>query len=165
MLQAPKVTVFSDQVAKLGDTTQRPFVEAVTSIAQENATANQPLIRVLEEGTMVKMRAIADESDQSRQRIQLRLDLAMSEILDVEVFSYDAAGGETSVQIPKLQVHQVHLCSDVQSGESLLIDPFVTRTVQHKGKGFFSRSTEQKTRRMVLITPVWLDLSETMASK
>lgn len=167
VMQAPRVTVFSGQLANITDSAKRPFVTAVTPIHGKAGTVHQPNISLLEEGVMMRFRANADELDDSKQRLKLSCDLAFSEILDVEEFNYSTKGATapTTVQVPKLHVRQVHLCSDLQSGQSLLIDPFIRNTSTRKENGLFGRTVTTSTRRLVLITPVWLDLSDDVAAK
>ncbi len=167
VMQVPRVTIFSGQLANITDSAKRPFVTAVTPIHGKAGTAHQPNISLLDEGVMMRYRADADEQDDSKQRLKLSCDLAFSEIIDVEEFNYSTKGATTptTVQVPKLRVRQVHLCSDLQSGQSLLIDPFMRNTPTRKEKGLFGRTVTTSTRRLVLITPVWLDLSDAVATK
>src|SRR5690606_24471746 len=53
VLNAPKVTLFNGQQAFVSDTSQTPFVISVIPVVGEFAAAQQPVIVVLSEGTLL----------------------------------------------------------------------------------------------------------------
>ncbi len=61
MLNAPKITLFNGQQAFVADATQRPFVVGVIPVVGEFASAQQPVIVVLNEGTMMTIQAVVSE--------------------------------------------------------------------------------------------------------
>ena len=61
VLQAPKVTLFNGQQAFVVDASQRPFVISVIPVVGEFAAAQQPVIVVLHEGTMMTVQAVVSD--------------------------------------------------------------------------------------------------------
>ena len=57
VLQAPKVTLFNGQQASVSDFTSTPFVISVIPVVGDFAAAYQPVITVLNEGTMLSVQA------------------------------------------------------------------------------------------------------------
>lgn len=50
VLQSPKVTIFSGQMATVADSSQHPYVSSVIPVEQDGETAYQPVIYILDEG-------------------------------------------------------------------------------------------------------------------
>ena len=100
ILQAPKVTVFSGQTTLVSDTSYTPFVVGVKLVVGDFATANEPQIRVVSEGTMLHLRPVADRSG------AVRLDFAatFSKIQDVETATFNrrTPTDGTTIQLPKV---------------------------------------------------------------
>ena len=61
VLQAPKVTLFNGQQAIVVDTAFTPFVISVIPVVGEFAAAQQPVIVVLSEGTMMTVQAVVSD--------------------------------------------------------------------------------------------------------
>ncbi len=61
VLQAPKVTLFNGQLASVSDVSQSPFVISVIPVVGDFAAAQQPVIVVLSEGTMLTVQAVVSE--------------------------------------------------------------------------------------------------------
>ena len=61
MLSAPKVTLFNGQQAVVIDSSFRPFVISVIPVVGEFAAAQQPVIVVLSEGTMLTVQAVISD--------------------------------------------------------------------------------------------------------
>src|SRR5262249_22094173 len=61
VLQAPKVTLFNGQQAVVIDSIFRPFVISVIPVVGEFAAAQQPVIVVLSEGTMMSVQAVVSD--------------------------------------------------------------------------------------------------------
>ena len=85
VLQAPKVTVFSGQTALVSATSKSPFVVGVKPVVGAFATAYQPQIRVVSEGTTLRLRAVAERSG------EVRLDFAatLSKIQEVGTATFN----------------------------------------------------------------------------
>jgi len=91
MLSAPKVTLFNGQQAVVIDSSFRPFVISVIPVVGEFAAAQQPVIVVLSEGTMLTVQAVVSDD---RRYVRLTLVPFFSEIGNVETFTFE--GTETS---------------------------------------------------------------------
>jgi general secretion pathway protein D len=91
VLSAPKVTLFNGQQAIVLDTAFRPFVISVIPVVGEFAAAQQPVIVVLSEGTMLTVQAVVSDD---RRYVRLTLVPFFSQIGNVETFTFE--GSETS---------------------------------------------------------------------
>ncbi|MEQ8836279.1 MAG: hypothetical protein RID07_05685, partial [Lacipirellulaceae bacterium] len=90
-LNAPKVTLFNGQQAIVVDTAFVPFVISVIPVVGEFAAAQQPVIVVLSEGTMMTVQAVVSDD---RRYVRLTLVPFFSQIGDVQTFTFD--GSETT---------------------------------------------------------------------
>ena len=86
MLNAPKVTLFNGQQAFVSDTSQSPFVISVIPVVGEFAAAQQPVIVVLSEGTLMSIQAVVSDD---RRYVRLTVVPFFSEIGDVQTFTFD----------------------------------------------------------------------------
>jgi len=91
VLQAPKVTLFNGQQAIVVDTAFMPFVISVIPVVGEFAAAQQPVIVVLSEGTMMTVQAVVSDD---RRYVRLTLVPFFSQIGEVSTFTFE--GSETS---------------------------------------------------------------------
>jgi len=90
VLQAPKVTLFNGQQATILDQTQSPFVVSVIPVVGDFAAAQQPVIMVLPEGTMLTVQAVVSSD---RRFVRLTVVPFFSTIGEVNTFTF---AGETS---------------------------------------------------------------------
>lgn len=91
VLQAPKVTLFNGQQAIVVDTAFTPFVISVIPVVGEFAAAQQPVIVVLSEGTMMTVQAVVSDD---RRYVRLTLVPFFSQIGEVNTFTFE--GSETT---------------------------------------------------------------------
>jgi general secretion pathway protein D len=91
ILQAPKVTLFNGQQAQVVDASFRPFVISVIPVVGEFAAAQQPVIVVLSEGTMLSVQAVVSDD---RRYVRLTLVPFFSQIGAVQEFTFE--GSETT---------------------------------------------------------------------
>ena len=91
VMQAPKVTLFNGQQAYVSDTSQSPFVVSVIPVVGEFAAAQQPVIVVLSEGTMMTVQAVVSPD---RRYVRLTVVPFFSKIDKVNTFQF--TGSETS---------------------------------------------------------------------
>ena len=91
ILQAPKVTLFNGQIAQVIDASFKPFVISVIPVVGEFAAAQQPVIVVLSEGTMMSVQAVVSDD---RRYVRLTLVPFFSQIGEVTEFTFE--GSETS---------------------------------------------------------------------
>ena len=91
VLQAPKVTLFNGQQAMVVDAAFTPFVISVIPVVGEFAAAQQPVIVVLSEGTMMTVQAVVSDD---RRYVRLTLVPFFSQIGEVKTFTFE--GSETT---------------------------------------------------------------------
>ncbi|WP_428308679.1 hypothetical protein [Lacipirellula sp.] len=145
VLQAPKVTLFNGQQANVIDSSFRPFVISVIPVVGEFAAAQQPVIVVLSEGTMMTVQAVVSDD---RRYVRLTLVPFFSQIGDVQTFTFEGSesistsnsntddnDGEstsedetettsrsgTTVQLPTFQVITVSTTVSVPDGGTVLL--------------------------------------------
>jgi general secretion pathway protein D len=90
VLQAPKVTLFNGQQGIVVDSSFVPFVISVIPVVGEFAAAQQPVIVVLSEGTMLTVQAVVSDD---RKYVRLTLVPFFSQIGEVREFTFE--GSET----------------------------------------------------------------------
>ncbi len=88
VLQAPKVTLFNGQQAIVVDTAFTPFVISVIPVVGEFAAAQQPVIVVLSEGTMMTVQAVVSDD---RRYVRLTLVPFFSQIGNVDTFTFEGS--------------------------------------------------------------------------
>jgi general secretion pathway protein D len=91
VLQAPKVTLFNGQQANVIDASFTPFVISVVPVVGDFAAAQQPVIVVLSEGTIMSVQAVVSDD---RRYVRLTLVPYFSQIGEVRTFTFE--GTETS---------------------------------------------------------------------
>jgi len=92
LLNAPKVTLFNGQQAFVSDSTQRPFVVGVIPVVGEFAAAQQPVIVVLNEGTMMTIQAVVSDD---RRYVRMTIVPFFSQIGDVDEFTFEGSTSST----------------------------------------------------------------------
>ena len=93
VLNAPKVTLFNGQQAFVADATQRPFVVGVIPVVGEFAAAQQPVIVVLNEGTMMTIQAVVSDD---RRYVRMTIVPFFTQIGDVDEFTFEGSSSTTS---------------------------------------------------------------------
>ncbi|GAB5402659.1 MAG: general secretion pathway protein GspD [Aureliella sp.] len=86
ILQAPRVTMFDGQFASINDSTQRPFVTGLVPIVGDFAVAQQPVIVVLNEGTVLNVQATVTAD---KRFVRLTLNPTFSAIDRVDTFTFE----------------------------------------------------------------------------
>ena len=141
-----RLHLFNGQQANVIDSAFRPFVISVIPVVGEFAAAQQPVIVVLSEGTMMTVQAVVSDD---RRYVRLTLVPFFSQIGDVETFTFegsesistssastDTNDGEndtseeeteersrsgTTVQLPTFQVITVSTTVSVPDGGTVLL--------------------------------------------
>ncbi|MCA9241557.1 MAG: hypothetical protein KDA37_15210, partial [Planctomycetales bacterium] len=93
VLNAPKVTLFNGQTAFVADTSQSPFVISVIPVVGEFAAAQQPVIVVLSEGTLMNIQAVVSDD---RKYVRLTVVPFFSQIGDVDTFTFEGSTSTSS---------------------------------------------------------------------
>ncbi len=113
VLRAPGLTVFNGQPVCVSDCSQKPFVVGLTD-------DGQPQVRVVSEGTILRLRTILGEEDSLR----LDYELLMPRVKKVETTVLPSAPGEalsTTLQVPEVETARVDGVVDLPDGNALLI--------------------------------------------
>ena len=126
---APVIHLFPGQVGKVADVTERPFVVGLDVVKSSAGLAStQPVVQAIEDGTTIQVRAIPN-GDQ----IILQTDIAISEVIDVNTYTFTSGTGQEqqSIQIPKQGIRQVNLSTRLGDRQAIMIDPnFVESTTR-----------------------------------
>lgn len=129
---APRVIVFSGVAAKIDNLVQRPFMidaklassqslSAGDANAAQSRSGIEPVVRVFEQGTSIRLIATANQS----QGVQLFTEVAMKEVKEIEQMEvFGITDSATTVQIPSQHTKTVATNEVLQVGQSLLIDPY-----------------------------------------
>ena len=91
VLQAPRVTMFDGQFASINDTVQRPFVTGLIPVVGDFAVAQQPVITVLNEGTILNVQSVVS---QDKKYVRMTLNPTFTRIDRVDTFTFE--GTETT---------------------------------------------------------------------
>lgn len=88
VLQAPRVTMFDGQFASISDSVQRPFVTSLIPVVADFAVAQQPVIVVLNEGTVLNVQATCSPD---KRFVRLTLNPTFSQIDRVDTFTFEGS--------------------------------------------------------------------------
>jgi general secretion pathway protein D len=88
VLQAPRVTMFDGQFASINDTVSRPFVTSLIPVVGDFAVAQQPVIVVLNEGTILNVQSTVS---QDKRFVRLTLNPTFSQIERVDTFTFEGS--------------------------------------------------------------------------
>lgn len=116
VLQAPKVTLFNGQFARIEDTVQRPFVVGVKPAADGG---QEPQIRVVTEGMSIRLRPELQAED----CVSLQFGLILSAIENVDIASFPVGSGKVpiSVQVPEVATTRIESAVDMKLDETIAI--------------------------------------------
>jgi general secretion pathway protein D len=93
ILNAPKVTLFNGQQAFVADAVSQPFVIGVIPVVGEFVAAQQPVIVVLNKGTMMTIQAVVSDD---RRFVRLTVAPFFTDIGPVETFTFEGSSSSTS---------------------------------------------------------------------
>jgi general secretion pathway protein D len=93
VLNAPKVTLFNGQQAFVADAVSQPFVIGVIPVVGEFVAAQQPVIVVLNEGTMMTIQAVVSDD---RRYVRLTVVPFFTQIGDVQEFTFEGSSSTTN---------------------------------------------------------------------
>jgi general secretion pathway protein D len=134
---APKVTMYDGQMAEIADTSRQPFVTDVTKVVGDHGVAYQPVIKVLWEGTKIRL-----TPEVTADGHHLRCKLMFASIGDCKTFRsprYPDAKG-IKIQRPVVTTTNVECEVDIPTGQTLLIGGLFPQTVQRETeRGMVSR--------------------------
>jgi beta-lactamase regulating signal transducer with metallopeptidase domain len=113
LLQSPKVTVFSGQQALMRVETLTPFVIGVHYVKGELASAAQPNIAVLSEGSRLEVEPVVIDAE----TLDLKCRLTASTVGSVRTIKLP--GKDVTVQNPRVMRHTISARCQVAPGETL----------------------------------------------
>lgn len=119
ILCAPKVTLFNGQSARVEDVTKRPFVVGVTPVTGPGGSALQPKIRVVTEGTAIRLLPVAKEDGS----IELDFGLTLSSIRDVETAEFPTEPGKDpiTIQVPEVAATRLNATVEMIAEQTLVL--------------------------------------------
>ena len=129
--RSPSIMLLDGKQAEMNVLVQRPFVVDM----QQDGSLMKPIVHVIDEGT--RLRLLANLTDASAdppstdidQPIHLSSELVISRVLDVQADQVFGLKDEPlTVQIPVHQVTAAITSQQLAKGQTLLVDPHVTRT-------------------------------------
>ncbi len=88
VLQAPRVTMFDGQTASINDTVQTPFVTSLIPVVGDFAVAQQPVIVILNEGTVLNVQAVVSPD---KRFVRVTLNPTFSRIDKVSTFTFEGS--------------------------------------------------------------------------
>lgn len=86
VLQAPRVTMFDGQFASIVDTVNRPFVTGLIPVVGDFAVAQQPVIVVINEGTILNVQATVTAD---KRFVRMTLNPTFTQIDRVDTFTFE----------------------------------------------------------------------------
>ena len=127
---APKVSLFDQQQAEVKDVSTRPFVVDVDKIVHEETGrfAYQPILRSLDEGTAVDLKAGLGEGGKTRVACRVRF-MGITDVREEQLLAHESEP-PIVVQLPEHHVTEVTATEELAPGEALLIDPQVVNVRQ-----------------------------------
>ncbi len=88
VLQAPRVTMFDGQTASINDTVSTPFVTSLIPVVGDFAVAQQPVIVILNEGTVLNVQAVVSPD---KRFVRVTLNPTFSRIDRVDTFTFEGS--------------------------------------------------------------------------
>jgi len=126
--QLPTVTMFDGQTSAANLGNSRPFVVSLRVIEGSEGNAIQPVIRLIEEGTIIKLQpTIKDDGVELSARI---ITNQIESVDTVKVVAGKAAGA--IIQVPKCNLQIVDAEATIGEEEYLLIDTGIIRKNQQR---------------------------------
>ena len=163
LTQSPTVRAIPGDPVFISDSSTRPFVVGVNRLDGDFTLAHQPIVQPIEEGAMLKIRAIGQDG-----KIRIDGDLALSTIERVSTFAYKDVRGDQSetvtVQVPEHRLKQVHLTTLVEEGKTIFIEAFgpnkVKFTLPKKALARNAKVEERDVRTLIMVTPNWVRVDD-----
>ncbi|MFK8112824.1 MAG: hypothetical protein AB8B91_11510 [Rubripirellula sp.] len=127
--RAPSVLLLDGKEAELNDLVQRPFVIDL----QPDGAVMKPVVHVLDDGKRLRLLAKVVDTDQ----IQLTAEIEVSQVLDIKTMEvFGEQDTALTVQVPFQQITTSVAKEQLESGQTLLIDPHLTtkKIVQSEAK-------------------------------
>ena len=140
--KSPSIILVNGQEGEMNDIVQRPFLVGVPNNQQNIAqvSGESPIvgetvssnpgdgIQVLNDGTSMRMRALIRDD----RRVHLATEVSFSRVLGSTSKRLFGVSDEriATIQVPRHQVETVSVASDLDFGETLLIDPYISKEIK-----------------------------------
>ncbi len=129
---APTMTLFDGQDGRMTDMVQRPFVVDLPELVPGAAGAKtdaKSLTQVLDEGTALRIKV----QTRDEESFHLVSELAYTRITDLQTRRvFGVRSSNTSLQVPMHEIESVAVAQEMVFGQTLLLDPYVTREIELK---------------------------------
>lgn len=129
---APTMTLFDGQDGRMTDMVQRPFVVDLPELVPGAAGAKtdaKSLTQVLDEGTALRIKV----QTRDEESFHLVSELAYTRITDLQTRRvFGVRSSSTSLQVPMHEIESVAVAQEMVFGQTLLLDPYVTREIELK---------------------------------
>lgn len=131
VVRSPSVMLLDGKQAEMNDIVQRPFLVDM----QPDGDLVKPIVHVIDEGTRLRLLASLTKpvesppSSNTDPPIRLSSELLVSRVLDVKTDQvYGLENEPLTMQIPVHQVNSALTSVQLAKGQTLLVDPHVTKT-------------------------------------
>lgn len=129
---APTMTLFDGQDGRMTEMVQRPFVVDLPELVPGAAGAKtdaKSLTQVLDEGTALRIKV----QTRDEESFHLVSELAYTRITDLQTRRvFGVRSSNTSLQVPMHEIESVAVAQEMVFGQTLLLDPYVTREIELK---------------------------------
>ena len=128
LIRTPTVILLDGRQAGYSDIAQRPFIVDL----EQMEGGLSPVVQVLEEGSRIRVQAALSEWDgDAPQKIRLSSEISWHKIVGMEtkqVFGIEEV--PTPIQVPTYVVKTATATEELSKGQALLVDPYLTHTVE-----------------------------------
>lgn len=115
VLQAPKITLYNGQSSRVEDLAKRPFVVAVRQVGEDS---HEPLIRVVEVGSKLRLRPKLARNGS----VEIDFGLTMSDVRSVETFDLPTSRPpKITVQVPEVATIRIESTVSMKVDQTLVI--------------------------------------------
>lgn len=126
MTSSPSIMLLDGESGDLNNAIQRPFVVDIQLVQG----AVQPIVRVMEDGVRIRMRAaLSPKTESGKQPIHLSAEFVSNQVLEIKSDQIFGLKDEPlQIQVPLYDTKHVMLAQELFEGNSLLVDLHVAKT-------------------------------------
>ena len=118
---APKVTLFTGQIASIKDFTQRPYVTNIR-LGGETGAEMEPVVELVCEGTQIELKAdVTGDLDTELQAVVTLSQIQKIELANLPFASRDNPKANVTVQVPSVNRTLIRSSARLSQNQSLLI--------------------------------------------
>jgi len=117
--EAPRIISYNGQKSNVCDETMRPFVTSVKKVTGDKATAHQPIISVIPDGTRLTQTSVISKDGK---HVELDCELVISQILSVDQFEIQhSENSGVAIQVPEVDITRITSKINLPDGETLAL--------------------------------------------